>query len=435
MKLSYHLARFSLDATPPIGHPLCGGWIKATEAIDDPLLLRGVVLLENGPPIVIAALDWTGVLNESYRIWTEALAEAAHTTPDRVVLHSAHQHNAPFIDHVGNRFVRDADPANRLFDEAFVEQLIARSAMAVRESLDTSVPVTHVSSGMAQVDQVASNRRVMGDDGKVKHIRYSATKDPEIRNAPEGTIDPTLRSVTFHQEGRHAPLARFYYYTTHPMSYYADGRVTSDFVGLARQGRDDAEPETLHLYFTGCAGNITAGKYNDGAPENRVRLTDRVHRAMVAADSASEPHRMPLEQLTWHTVPVIFQPNEALSLEMQRSIATNPQRSPTERNHAAMAAAWLERLATNRPVLLSKLVLPGTTLLHLPGETFVEYQLEAQRLCEDRLLCTAAYGDGGPWYIPLERSFDEGGYEPTEAFASRHTESLLKRAITELLNM
>lgn len=33
--LAYHLARFSIDATPPIGHPLCGGWIKPAEAIDD----------------------------------------------------------------------------------------------------------------------------------------------------------------------------------------------------------------------------------------------------------------------------------------------------------------------------------------------------------------------------------------------------------------
>ena len=48
-----------------------------------------------------------------------------------------------------------------------------------------------------------------------------------------GTIDPLLRSVSFYQGER--PLARLYYYTTHPMSYYGDGRVSADFVGLARQ--------------------------------------------------------------------------------------------------------------------------------------------------------------------------------------------------------
>ncbi len=431
--LAYHLARFQVDATPPLGHPLCGGWIKPAEAIDDPLWLRGVVLLENGPPIVIAALDWTGVLNESYRIWTEALAKAAHTTPDRVALHSAHQHNAPFIDHVANDFVQDAEPGYRIFDQSYVDALIEKNAAAVRKAVNESVPVTHVGSGMAVVEKVASNRRVMGTDGKVKHIRYSATKDLQIRDAPEGTIDPTLRAVAFYQAGRSAPLARLHYYTTHPMSYYGDGRVTSDFVGLARKRRDDAEPETLHLYFTGCAGNITAGKYNDGAKDNRAILTDRVHKAMLQADAAADRAPAPLAELHWQTAPIWFQPFEGLDLDHQRSIATDPKRTTTERNHAAMAASWRLQLQKRQPILISRLDLPGATLLHLPGETFVEYQLEAQKLCKKSMLCTAAYGDDGPWYIPLERSFAEGGYEPTEAFASKHTEPMLRKVIADLL--
>ena len=84
-------------------------------------------------------------------------------------------------------------------------------------------------------------------------VRYSATKDPAARAEPEGTIDPLLRSIGLFQRDR--LLARLYYYTTHPMSYYGDGRVTSDFVGLARDRRDADEPGALHLYFTGAPGN------------------------------------------------------------------------------------------------------------------------------------------------------------------------------------
>ena len=43
--LDFHLARFDLQVSPPVGHPLCGGWIKPAEVTDDPLLLRGVVVL------------------------------------------------------------------------------------------------------------------------------------------------------------------------------------------------------------------------------------------------------------------------------------------------------------------------------------------------------------------------------------------------------
>ena len=48
------------------------------------------------------------------------------------------------------------------------------------------------------------------------------------------------------------------------MSYYRDVRVSSDFCGLARKQRQHEEPDCTYLYFTGCAGNVPAGKYNDG---------------------------------------------------------------------------------------------------------------------------------------------------------------------------
>ena len=44
-----------------------------------------------------------------------------------------------------------------------------------------------------------------------------------------------LKTVSFWNGD--AKLAALHYYATHPMSYYGDGLVTSDFVGLARAAR------------------------------------------------------------------------------------------------------------------------------------------------------------------------------------------------------
>src|SRR4051812_33310821 len=90
------LAPFRFDVTPPLGHSLCGGWIKPVAAVDDPLEAIGFVLLGAGKPIVLCAVDWTGLLNEAHVAWRKALAEAAGTTPVRVAVHCVHQHNAPF---------------------------------------------------------------------------------------------------------------------------------------------------------------------------------------------------------------------------------------------------------------------------------------------------------------------------------------------------
>lgn len=429
--LAFHLATFKVDATPPMGHSLCGGWIKPVVGVDDPLWLRGVVLQGAGMPIVLASLDWTGVMDESHRLWTEALAEAAHTTPDRVALHCVHQHNAPFIDREGNALLRKAGVTPLLYDEAFVDDLVKRSAAAVRESLTSAQPVSHIRAGQAEVHEVASNRRVIGPNGKIRFTRGSATPSAEARAEPVGTIDPILKSVGFFQGDR--PLARLYYYTTHPMSYYGDGRVSSDFVGLARQHREADEPDTFHVYFTGSAGNVTAGKYNDGNHANRGTLAGRIHAAMKAADENARDRAVPLESAEWTANPFRFAARSDLDLDKLKTIVANPKETIVNRNRNAMTCGWLLRVASRRPILLSKLELGGVTLLHLPAETFVEYQLDAQRQRPDTLLATAAYGDGGPWYIPLERSFAEGGYEPSVAFSATTSEAPYRKAISDLL--
>ena len=103
-----HLAIFGSDATPPLGHPLCSGWIEPARGVEDPLRALGVVLLGAGAPVVLCAVDWCGIRNDANRIWREALAKAAHTTPERVTVHSVHPHNAPFADVEAERLLEAA---------------------------------------------------------------------------------------------------------------------------------------------------------------------------------------------------------------------------------------------------------------------------------------------------------------------------------------
>jgi len=45
------------------------------------------------------------------------------------------------------------------------------------------------------------------------------------------------------------------------------------------------------------------------------------------------------------------------------------------------------------------------------GELFVEYQLAAQQMRPDGIVCMAAYGDYGTGYIGTEIAYSQGGYE------------------------
>ena len=70
------LGTFRFDVTPPMGHSLCGGWIKPVLGVDDPLEALGYVVLGAGKPIVVCVVDWTGLLNSAHIQWRQALAQS-----------------------------------------------------------------------------------------------------------------------------------------------------------------------------------------------------------------------------------------------------------------------------------------------------------------------------------------------------------------------
>jgi hypothetical protein len=424
-----HLATFESDVTPPLGHPLCGGWIEPARVVDDPLKIMGVVLLGAGAPLVLAAVDWCGIRNDANLAWRKALAEAAHTVPDNVAIHCVHPHNAPFADTEAEKLLESVPGAPPSLDLKFFDRAISRSVEALRESLKTTRRFTHVGIGQGRVEQVASNRRVIGPDGKVKYTRTSATKDPLARAEPEGLIDPFLKTLSFWNG--HQPLAALHYYATHPMSYYGDGRVSSDFCGLAREKRRQDDDSILHAYFTGCAGNVTAGKYNDGSKEYRPFLRDRIYAGMVSAWKGTQ--RYAVAGWDWRLEQVKLPPRSEKSFGEEESRQTlNDEKAPkAKRGNAAFQLAWRKRL--DRPIPVSCLDFGPAIVLHLPGEPFVEYQLKAQKLRDDVLVCVAGYGDGGPGYLPTERAYFEGGYEPTVALSSPESEKILGLAMENLL--
>jgi hypothetical protein len=214
------------------------------------------------------------------------------------------------------------------------------------------------------------------------------------------------------------------------MSYYGDGRVTADFCGLARQKRQDEEPKIFQVYLTGCAGNVTAGKYNDGSKANRPVLRDRIHSAMRAAWKATQRH--PLTNWEWHVEPITLLPRreQSFGTEESRKVLQNDKAGKAQRGNAAFQLAWLARL--DRPIELTCLDLGRALVLNLPGEPFIEYQLKAQEMRKDVFVCVASYGDGGPGYIPTDHAYLEGGYEPTVALA-RPSEKPLTEAISKVL--
>jgi hypothetical protein len=427
--IELRIAAFRFDVTPPLGHSLCGGWITAATVIEDPLEAIGFIILGAGQPIVVCAVDWTGLLNEAHVAWRTALAEAADTIPERVAVQCVHQHDAPFACLEAQRIVRSVEGLPDIVNIDFFNRCLEMGREAVRIAMSESVPLTHIATGEAQVDRVASNRRIMGLKGVVVSQRGSSSKDPAHHEFPEGLIDPQLKTVAFFSG--ESKVVSCHYYACHPMSHYGKGSVSADFCGLARKRRQQDDLNCTHVYFNGCGGNIGAGKYNDGTPVMRPQLVERMLAAIVKSESALEPTK--IETCTWSTKNILPPPRPEHNIDEILEQIKDSSRKVVDRNRPSFIVAWHRRFEKQIPIVLSALQFDDVSLLHLPAECFVEYQLRAQASFAKRFIACAAYGDGGPWYIPVSEAYSQGGYEPGVAWCDKQIDGLLSEGIEIVL--
>ena len=427
---SLRVATFDIDATPPIGSMMA--YDHVTNHWDMGLRARGLVLLGAGEPILLCAVDWIGIGNEGQDAFKDALARAAGTSPQRVAVHALHQHDAPECDFSAERILKDAGLSARQYESAFQRQVISNLAAAVRESLPRAQPVTHLGLAEAKVEQVASNRRIMGPDGKVRATRYTASKDAALRAEPEGTIDPIVSLVSFWNDEK--PIAVLSYYATHPQSYYRTGIPNPDFPGMARFFRQLLLPSAMHIHFNGAGGNIGAGKYNDGSPENRIVLAQRLADGMRRAWETTKRQPIAASDVNWTVERVALPPTKNLTTD-QLEAQLEGRAAPFFTGGGATRLAWLRRCKAGHKIDVTCLKLGRARVLHLPGEAFVEYQLAAKAERRDLFIAVASYGDYAPWYIGTAVAYEQGGYE-TSVPASNvgpESETILLAAIRKLL--
>lgn len=199
---------------------------------------------------------------------------------------------------------------------------------------------------------------------------------------------------------------------------------------------EEAMPSTTFIHFDGAGGNIGAGKYNDGSPENRPVLAQRLADGMKEAFENTT--RVPLNALdiTWDVAATALPPREEIDLNHERSRVNDPAAKEGERLSASGEIVWMERCKDGHRIDIGRLRIGSMQMLFLPGELFVEYQLASQALAPDDFVCMAAYGDYGPGYIGTAIAYGEGGYE-TGLYVSRtapSVEGVLLSAIQSLLS-
>ena len=278
---------------------------------------------------------------------------------------------------------------------------------------------------------MASNRRVVQPDGSVSFGRGSRSGgDPFLRSAPEGLIDPFLKTLSFWNG--ETPVLALNAYATHPMSHYGQGQVSWDFVGMARERRRQDDDSVQQIYVSGCSGDVTAGKYNDGSPENRPVLADRLYRSMVEA--WTNTRRLPLGQIAFRSakLELKFHPDPELMTAALEAALRDPEQTVEDRILVAMSLSSRQRVAALRAIDLPVIDFGAAQVVLFPGESFVGYQLMAQEMRSDSFVLSIGYGECWPGYVPTEDAFRDG-FEDKWLWVAPGSESRIRTVLRKVL--
>jgi hypothetical protein len=214
------------------------------------------------------------------------------------------------------------------------------------------------------------------------------------------------------------------------------GIANPDFPGMARFLRQVTLNGVPHVHFNGAGGNIGAGKYNDGSPRNRQELATRLADAMADAWDATERQPITSEDISWRITPVVMPAADHLNETDLTTSLADTTATESDRKEAARDLVWLRRCSRSDSLYVSCLDIGTASIVHMPGEAVVEYQLFAQETAADRFVAVAAYGDYGSGYICLTKHYDEGGYEasPRASRVAPSVEPILKDAIRRAIS-
>ena len=155
-----------------------------------------------------------------------------------------------------------------------------------------------------------------------------------------------------------------------------------------------------------------AGRPPLGPLDNLLAAAGRGLKTILAPPAATRPlpagaasatsTAVPLQDVERRLAADLMRVNHAGEIAAQalyhaQSLTARDPKFVVEGN--ASRLAWLRRCEAGHKIEIACLGLGQARILHLPGESFVEYQLAAKALRPESFVAVAAYGDYAPWYI------------------------------------
>lgn len=386
----FEAATARIDITPAPGEALWGYSNRASAATAtlDPLYARVLVLADGQKKVALVALD----LGRTFPVQSmESVRERVRKSAgiDTVFFCASHTHSGPVID--------DEYPAGRMppWQSAALEKIGA----AVEQAAGRLIPA-RIGSGSGET-YIGHNRRWVGPDGTVKMFWRNPTR------VPTSPVDPSVGVIRV-DGADGVPIAVLVHYACHPVVFGPDNlRYSADFPGaMARTVEAAFDNRPICFFLQGAPGDINpfmdktplaenADKVMVEVGEQLGREAARVARSIRTAAPSNPSLKASLETLQ-------FRPR--WDLEKMRASVT---KAYGEEAAKRLLARYSQ--AIQAPVM-TFLINDQIALVGVPGEPFVDLQIDLRSRSPLRSTFLVGYSNGYTAYYPTIRAAVEGGY-------------------------
>jgi len=382
-----------VDITPPVGLPMWGYAARSapSRGILDALFARVLVLEVGEQRLALVTLDLGRPFGPASLESLRAAVKKSSSISN-ILVATSHTHAGPVV--------QDEYPGGDT--PPWETAALAKIAQAVSEAHRHSLPV-RIGTGRGIIS-IGYNRRRANPDGTITWLDRNPTRIP---TAPVDPVVSVLRVDT--REG--LPLAILVNYACHPVTFGPDNlEFSADFPGVVMKTvREAFASKPMCFFLQGAAGDINpfyavtpleqdAVKMRDWEGEQLGKEAVRVARAIQPREDTQASLQFAEDLVPFHL----------------RWDAEEWRRSTVSAYGQAFADSFLPRTRPEWQLpVVTLLINRRIALVGIPGEPFVEFQINWRDRCPVRETFFLAYAGGYYGYFPTLQAATEGGYGAT----------------------
>ena len=383
-----------IDITPPAGVPMWGYTLRDSTGTLDPLYARVLVLEVGEKRLALVALDLGRCFgHDSLERLRAAVRQSSGISYLLAV--ASHTHSAPVVQDT----YRNGTPA---WETAALDKIAKAVADAHQHVLEARLGVNY---GVAYIGH---NRHRGNPNGTVTWFEHNPTQIP---TAP---VDPTVAVLRVDSaDGR--PLAVLVNYACHPVVFGPDNtQYSADYPGVMTKTVEQAlGGQPLCFFLQGAPGDINPYYAVIPLKENAVQRRDWTgaklgeEAARVAKEIRTEAVTDPSldfaeDMLTFHF---------RWDVEKFRQAVLGSSEIDPRGFEAYYPSTKREQQLPVGTVLLNRRI----ALVGVPGEPFVDFQMNWRARCPVSDCFLLGYANGYFGYFPTIRAATEGGYGAASA--------------------